>query len=131
MQMQTCLCHLPAWIAFVCVMSGTNIAPAEPQIKSVTPPGLRVGHATVVTIQGSDLLEAPRIVLGSMVLEQKPVGESRGDRIQLEVVVPDSATPGIQTLRVATTAGISNALTVSLDRLTQLAFTAEVQERPD
>jgi hypothetical protein len=103
---------------------------ADPQIRTVSPPGLQIGAETMLVIEGSDLGETPRIMLGRTRPRQKLVGELQANRFRVEVSLPESTSPGIQLLRVATNKGVSNALPVSVDQLVQQAFSNEVETRP-
>lgn len=92
----------------------------HPEIRSLNVRGLQIGQPTVVTIDGVDLLPTPKLWLNAhaidATLDEK---QSNANRVVLTVTLSGDVTPGLAQLRLATADGLSNSMTVALDRLPQ------------
>src|SRR5919197_903089 len=80
---------------------------AAPQVQNVSPPGLQAGATTTLTIDGSDLLPAPRVLLGMPVAAQAVRPGATANRVQIDVTLAGDAPPGIHPLRLAHARGVS------------------------
>lgn len=102
-----------------------------PEIRSVNVRGLQVGQPTVVTIDGVELLPAPKLLLGANVVQATlDDKQSNANRIVLTATLPNETTPGLAQLRLVTNEGISNSVVVALDRLPQLPISETVTALP-
>jgi hypothetical protein len=118
-----------ALILFTLALSSGAVQ-AGPRISDVSPRGLRSGATTLVTITGSDLLPAPRLVMqvaGSSVVV-KPNGTA--NQVQLDVTLPGQVRPGVYPLRLANAKGISNSIAVGIDDLEQAPLTSQIATLP-
>lgn len=102
-----------------------------PEIRSLNLRGLQIGQPTTITIDGTDLLPAPKLWL-----DTKPVdatldeAKSNANRAVLTVALPNDVVPGLGQLRLATNDGLSNSFTVALDRLPQVALSETITALP-
>ncbi len=101
-----------------------------PEIRNVNVRGLQIGGTTVVTVDGVDLLPAPRVWLNGQSLEATLEPQSTATRTILTVPLPVNTQPGMGVLRIGTAEGISNSILVGLDRFPQTAVTNAVAATP-
>lgn len=103
---------------------------AAPQIDRLSLRAFQAGAATTITVEGADLLPAPRILPPIPLAGQQLKPGATAQRIQLEVKLPVDARTGFYPFRIATGNGISNTLLVAIDELPQLAFAAQIERLP-
>ncbi len=84
-----------------------------PEIRNINVRGFQIGQPTVVTIDGADLLPAPKLWLNAnaieVVVDDK---QSNANRVALTATLPNETTPGVAELRLVTNDGVSNSVTV-------------------
>lgn len=118
-----------AWLLMMAVPGWVHAKP--PEIRGVNVRGLQIGQPTVVTIDGVDLLPAPKLRLGTQTvdatLDEK---QSNANRVVLTATLPNETAPGLAQLRLATTDGVSNSVVVTIDRMPQLPITETVAALP-
>ncbi len=107
-----------------------HAASAPPTITELPVRGLQVGGTTTITIQGTELLPAPRIVLPVPILRQELQPGGTAERIEVEVELSGQVSPGMLPLRIQTAAGISNSVLIGVDRLAEQEFQSEVSLLP-
>jgi hypothetical protein len=122
------LCYAAATLFFSAAFSGSAFA--APEVRNVSLRGLQTGATTTLTIDGTDLLPEPRLLLPVPVAAQGVKQGATANRVQIEVTLADSVAPGVYPLRVANAKGISNAVAVGIDNLPQVPFAAEVSKLP-
>jgi hypothetical protein len=123
----------PVVRALLTLLALIALAPAAfaaPQIASISPRGLTIGQPTSVVITGSDLAAQPQLILPEGIAQQVVKGEAKPDRVEIEVTLAESASPGLVPLRVATATGISTPVVIGIDRLPQLSFAEQVPPLP-
>ncbi len=102
-----------------------------PEIRAVNVRGFQIGQPTVVTIDGADLLPAPKLWLNAnavaVAIDDKL---SNANRLVLTATLPNEIAPGVAQLRLATNDGVSNSVTVALDRLPQLPISETIAALP-
>lgn len=103
---------------------------AAPNITNISLRGLQIGGTTTIVIDGSDLLPNPELVASFPISAQSVKADPKPNRIEIEVQIPQQASPGIYQVRVASGKGASNAIAIGLDRLPQLPFATEVATLP-
>lgn len=101
-----------------------------PEIRNLSLRGLQIGGATVITLDGADLLPAPRLFLADQILDCAVDPQSTANRVILSVPIPETFAPGIVSLRLATAEGISNGQFIGIDRFPQLPLTETIQTLP-
>ena len=102
-----------------------------PEIRNINVRGFQIGQPTVVTIDGVDLLPAPKLWLNSNAVEAAiDDKQSNANRLVLTATLPNETTPGVAQLRLATNDGVSNSVTVALDRLPQLPISETIAALP-
>lgn len=102
-----------------------------PEIRSVNVRGFQIGQPTVVTIDGVDLAPAPKLWLNANAVEVAVDDkQSNANRVVLTATLPNETAPGLAQLRLATADGVSNSVTVAVDRLPQTAFAETVAALP-
>lgn len=102
-----------------------------PEIRSVNVRGFQIGQPTIVTIDGVDLLPAPKLWLNVNAVESAiDDKQSNANRLVLTATLPNETTPGVAQLRLATNDGVSNSVTVALDRLPQLPISETIATLP-
>ncbi len=104
--------------------------PSPPQITLLSRYGLQLGAGTRLSISGSGLGPNPRVVLPIAGAQVKLLETSRPNRLDIEVQLPDSATPGFYPLRVVSDHGVGNAVMVAVDRLPEGAPSDTAPEKP-
>ncbi|WP_254508058.1 hypothetical protein [Anatilimnocola floriformis] len=109
------------------VASSVNAAPA---INGLSLRGLTIGKSVSITIDGSELGDDARIVLDAPIASQTIKPGSKGNQVTIEITVDNATAPGLCLLRVATKNGISNPLTIGLDRLPQAMFSEMITATP-
>lgn len=102
-----------------------------PEIRNVNVRGFQIGQPTVVTIDGVDLLPAPKLWLNASAVDAAiDDKQSNANRLVLTATLPNEITPGVAQLRLATNEGVSNSVTVALDRLPQLPISETIAALP-
>src|SRR5439155_16494894 len=103
------------------VVISTAAQARAPEIRNVNVRGFQIGQPTIVTIDGVDLLPAPKLWLNANAVDAAiDDKQSNANRLVLTATLPNEVTPGVAQLRLATNDGVSNSVTVALDRLAQL-----------
>jgi hypothetical protein len=102
------------------------VAAAAPQVNNVSQRGVKIGEATLLTFDGGELAPETRIVSTLPLKSQQVKPDSNPSRVAIEVVVDESAQPGIYAIRLASATGISNPVLIGVDRLPQAAFADEI-----
>lgn len=105
-------------------------AQAAPTISNLSLRGLTIGKPVTLTIDGAELTDQTRVVLPVPIAAQAVKPGAKPNQVTIEITVGEAAAPGIYLLRVATKNGISNPLTVGLDRLPQAAFGESIAQLP-
>lgn len=108
----------------------TTLAIAAPQINNVSQRGLKIGEATVVVFDGTELAPETRIITTLPLKSQQVKPDGNPSRVAMEVVVDESAQPGIYAVRLASSTGISNPVLMGVDRLPQLQLSDEIASLP-
>jgi hypothetical protein len=101
-----------------------------PEIRNINLRGLQIGATTVLTLDGADLLPAPRLFLGDQAIDAAVDAQSTPARLVISVPLSESIAPGIGYLRLATAEGFSNSLLVGLDRFPQLPLAEKIAALP-
>ena len=108
----------------------SHCAARPPEIRNANLRGLQIGASTVLTIDGADLLPAPRVYLNDLALDATIDPQSTAARLVIAVSVPETVVPGIGTLRLTTAEGFSNSQLAGLDRFPQLPLTEKLASLP-
>jgi len=103
---------------------------APPTISQVSLRGLRIGGTTTLAIDGSALMPGAELVLPVPIAHQALRPGSGPQHVEFEVTVDGNVVPGIYDLRLATPGGISNAVAVGLDSLTQAPLSTQTTTLP-
>ena len=119
-----------ALAAAVSTATVSTATAAPPAPAALSQRGLQAGATTMLTINGSDLLPEPRIILGVPIAAQAVKEGATANQVQIDVTLDAAVPPGIYQLRVATAQGISPPLAVGVDRLPEGPFAAEVASLP-
>ena len=102
---------------------------AAPTINNISVPGIQIGTTVQITITGTDLTPAPKLVASFPISSQKAVEGSDNSKAIIELTAAN-AQPGIHWIRIASDKGISNALSLGVDNLTQIPFTESIDALP-
>ncbi len=97
-------------------------AVAAPAITSVTPRGLQIGQTTSVVVTGSDLAGDIQLIGEARLARQKVKPGAKADRVEIEVTLEPTTSPGLYAFRVANAGGISSPVMLGVDRLPQRPF---------
>lgn len=103
---------------------------AAPQITGLSLRGLQTGATTTLTIDGANLLPAPRLLLPIPIAKQEVAPGATAQRVQIAVTLAAEVSPGIYPLRIATSDGISQPLMIGIDSLPQQPFAPQVAALP-
>jgi len=118
-------------VGVVVALLATIAVAKPPEIRSINVRGLQIGHPTVITIDGVDLLPAPKLWLNAHVIEAMlDDKQSSANRVVFTATLPSESTPGLAQLRLATQDGLSNSMTVAIDRLPQLPLVDAITTLP-
>ncbi len=117
-------------VTFTLLGGAREVRASPPQISSISLHGFQVGTATSITIEGTDLLPDPRIVLPLPHMAQVIKDGATPSRVQIEVKLPEITPIGLYQLRVANPKGISNPVVIGVDDLMQIPFTAQITRLP-
>lgn len=117
-----------AWMLLLPLL--TAVAAAAPQINNVSQRGLQIGKPTVLVFDGGELAPEPRIVSSLPLKSQTVQPDAAAGRVAIEVVVDESAQPGIYALYLASSTGISNPVLIGIDRLPQAPLAEETASLP-
>ena len=118
-------------ILSVILLAGHSANARPPEIRNVNVRGFQIGQPTVVTIDGVDLLPAPKLWLNTNAVDAAiDDKQSNANRLVLTATLPNEITPGVAQLRLATNEGVSNSVTVALDRLPQLPISETIAALP-
>lgn len=109
---------------------GATAAKAAPNITSMSVRGLQIGATTRVVFSGSDLIPAPRIVTSIAITKQTVIKTPLVNRVEMDITLDDDVIPGVYNLRLASGAGISPGVVVSVDRLPQIPFAPKIESLP-
>jgi len=115
-------------LLYVCSCLQQSVA-AEPTLIGVDVRGIQIGGMTTISITGSDLTAAPKLIL-PFPITQTLQSKSTDKTATFAVTVPETATPGWYQLRVATANGVSLPVVIGVDRLPQIPFAAKVERLP-
>ncbi len=97
-----------------------------PEIRNLDLRALQSGAATKLTMDGADLLPAPKFFLDDQPLEVQIDPASTAARVIATVTLPAAIPSGVGQLRLSTQDGFSNSLLVGVDRFPQAALTPEL-----
>jgi hypothetical protein len=103
---------------------------AAPEIGTLSLRGLQTGATTTLTIEGTNLLPRPRLLLPVPIAAQTVLKDSTPNRITVEVTLSENISPGIYPLRLGNRHGISEAVLIGVDDLIQIPFTQQVAILP-
>jgi hypothetical protein len=103
---------------------------AAPQIDKLSLRGLQTGATTTITMEGTDLLPEPRLLLSVPVAAQTVKKGSNPHRLEMDVMLAGSVSPGIYQLRLANRKGISNPVAIGIDDLEQVPFASPIARLP-
>ena len=106
------------------------IGASVPEITALSQHGLQIGRTTTLIINGTNLLPEPRLVLPILVSDQALNPGATDGRIEIKVTLSSSVAAGIYPLRVVTANGISNWLSIGVDRLPQQPFVKDIGALP-
>src|SRR5262245_60953203 len=126
---RSCELHSLAMTMLACLAWAGN-SQAAPQISNLSPRGLRIGGTTTVTIEGTDLVPIPRVLLPVPLSAQSVRPGATATRCQIEIKLPQTISPGLYNLWVANETGISNPVVIGIDTLEQLPFGGSVARLP-
>lgn len=113
-----------------CLWAVASAAFAEPQIKSISPRGIRVGDSTLLTIVGKDLAAHPQLVLPVGIYKQILQDGSNDKHATFKLTLSPFVQFGIYPLRVVNDHGISNPVLVAVDHLPSRPFAESVKHLP-
>jgi hypothetical protein len=119
------------WLFVALLVSLSWAVPAPiPSLADLQPRGLQIGGTTRIVAMGRGFDETVRPVLPLPDSVDVSVVSVEAERVELDVSVDGHASPGIYALWLATQAGLSNPLSVGLDRLPQKEYRSTVDALP-
>lgn len=93
--------------------------PAAPQLATTSLRGLQIGHTTRLVLTGKNLGPNPLVVAPLSGIQSKVVAGSNAGKLTVDITLAETAPAGLFPIRVSTVGGLSNPLTVAVDRLPQ------------
>ena len=112
------------------IVSSSSIL-AAPVITRVNPAAIRAGGESTITILGSGLLPAPRLVATFPIEKQELQPAAAGNKLVFKVTVAEDVPTGIHGIRIRSASGNSNLLAVAVDRLEDHGVRASVDQLLD
>jgi hypothetical protein len=106
------------------------VADAAPQVNNVSQRGLQIGEPTTLIFDGAELFPEARIVSNVPIKSQQVAANANASRVAIEMVVDESAQPGVYAVRLASGSGVSNPVLIAVDRLPQAAHSPQVDAIP-
>jgi hypothetical protein len=101
-----------------------------PVIGSLSQPGLQIGQATQLIVNGSDLGPNPVAVFPIPGVTFAVAEGSAPNRLVLNVTVPSDAPAGVFPLWIRSQVGISKSVALAIDRLPQVAIAGSAPDKP-
>ncbi len=126
---------LPALARVLCGAGLFFVAPdpasaAVPVVSGVDLRGLEIGHATRLTLTGSDLLPNPRLLTTAKIKRQTLLPGGKPERIVLEIELEEASQPGLENWWLLTDGGVSSRSLLATDALPQKVFADKVDALP-
>ena len=100
-----------------------------PTINNTSVPGIQAGTTFQITVTGTDLAPAPKLLASFPIASQKVIEGSDNGKAIIELNTTE-VQPGIHWIRIASEQGISNALSIGVDNLPQQPFAESVDALP-
>lgn len=119
-------CRHLACLAGAIWLVAAGSAHAAPRITNLSLRGLQAGGITTLVIEGSELAPEPKIYLSAPVARQTIKEGATPQRLEVEFLLDGQTPAGIYLLRVASAAGISEAVALGIDNLPQIPFAPQV-----
>ena len=104
--------------------------PAVPQLAGVSLRGLQIGQTTRLELTGKNLAPNPLLLAPLSGIQAKVVEGSNAQKLMLDITLADTSPAGLFPFRVSTAGGLSNPLTLAVDRLPQRPDTAVTDKTP-
>jgi hypothetical protein len=101
---------------------GTESEAAPPQIAKIVPLGVRRGHATEVTVSGTNLAGNPRLIAPFAFRMETPPASVKSDAAnwKIKLTVADDVAVGVYPIRIQTDDGISNPFLLAVGQIPQV-----------
>lgn len=112
------------------IAGGASRGAAAPQIGNLPIRGLQTGATTTLIIEGTDLLPQPKLLLAVPITAQSLKPGATAQRVEIDVTLAATVSPGRYPLRVATSQGISSPVIVHVDDLVQQPFSEKLTRLP-
>ena len=119
-----------AFLPTITILSLTlQSAFGAPTINNTSVPGIQAGTTFQITVTGTDLAPAPKLLASFPIASQKVIEGSDNGKAIIELNTTE-VQPGIHWIRIASEQGISNALSLGVDNLPQQPFAESVDALP-
>ncbi|MGQ0636252.1 MAG: hypothetical protein ACT4QC_16685 [Planctomycetaceae bacterium] len=105
-------------------------APQPPEIAKLSVRGLQTGATSLLTVTGRNLLPDPRLLLPFVDDQPLLQPDATETKVEFKVSVPASVAAGHYPVRIQNGHGISSALTVAVDSLSQTLYAESSPEKP-
>jgi hypothetical protein len=105
-------------------------AAVKPTINNVSLRGVQLGKTTRLIIDGRGLQPSPQVHLSLAGVKQTIVAGSNAARLIVDLSLPADAKPGYYPLRVQTVHGLSAAIPLAVDQLSQRTVAEASREKP-
>src|SRR5262249_43250401 len=105
-------CLLAIFACLAAFFAGVEAAP--PQVAKLSMPTLQSGVTTIVTVEGTDLLPNPRLILPVPIASQTVKEGATDKKVQFEVKLDNTVPPGVYQLRVGSDKGISGPVGIAI-----------------
>jgi hypothetical protein len=112
------------------LLAAVPVSAAPPALRNLDRVGLQIGRTNLLTIDGDNLLPAPRLLLSVPIARQTVQPQSTPSRVTIEITLDKATAPGLYNLWLANANGVSAARIVSVDHLPQRAWEAAVGVLP-
>jgi hypothetical protein len=105
-------------------------APPRPVLGDMQPRGLQIGATTHVVLTGTGLDDSLQLISSASDSMHVRVELADGNQAHLQITLDAEVEAGIYPLRVATEGGVSNTISIGIDRLPQIAFRESIDSLP-
>jgi hypothetical protein len=113
-------CRAPGLALAFSLLAVPTVLAAPPQIKDITPSGVRRGEPTEVLFSGANLTGNPRLI-ASFLSRSEPAKGGDASAWKVKLTVEPTVAVGVYPVRVQTDDGISNPFLLAVGQLPQVA----------
>lgn len=117
-------------VLFALLVTFVDRADAQPDVRDISPRGLRIASTTTLTISGGQLSSGIRLISNLPIAAQQVVEGATAEQVKVQVSLRGDLLPGIYAFRLVDAKGISEPFMLGVDRLAQSPFLERIESTP-